>query len=386
MPTVFNTGSGNWQATTTWNPAVAPSAADNVVLNFFNANNPGANYQVGLDGTGTALNLTVLDHNTLNIFNSSSPFGGQLTIGELLLIGSGGTVSGIGDLFAHSIQNGGTIEGTEFFPLVIHTDTPLVNSGQLLADAGNLTVIGGLDNSGTVHASNHHTMKLGSVSNSGQLVATGFTSEISVQGSLDNSGQVDAIHEADISVHGIVTNSGTVLAQGDFFVSKIEFFASVTNSGQMEANPKGELDFHAGVTNKSGGQLIDDGGTIRIDGAATGGIALIEGSGSLLAFDGSATQDTTMNAVFGGAGKLALNHSANYAGSVSNFALGDSIDVTDVGFVSGKDSYNQGTNSLTVGGTHIQLLGSYTANDFLFESDGHGGTMIIGQAAHTAIV
>jgi hypothetical protein len=109
MPTVFNTGSGNWQATTTWNPAVVPTAADNVVLNF-SAN--GANYQVGLDGTGTALNLTVLDHNTLNIFNSSSPFGGQLTIGQLLLIGSGGTVSGIGDLFAHSIQNGGTIKGT----------------------------------------------------------------------------------------------------------------------------------------------------------------------------------------------------------------------------------------------------------------------------------
>jgi hypothetical protein len=54
--------------------------------------------------------------------------------------------------------------------------------------------------------------------------------------------------------------------------------------------------------------------------------------------------------------------------------------VTDVGFVSGKDSYNHGTDILTVSnGTHttkIQLVGVYTANDFTFGSDGHGGTLI----------
>jgi hypothetical protein len=51
------------------------------------------------------------------------------------------------------------------------------------------------------------------------------------------------------------------------------------------------------VVNKSGGQLIDNGGTINVDGAATGGTALIEGSGTLV-FNGSASVDTTTSVKF----------------------------------------------------------------------------------------
>jgi hypothetical protein len=376
MTTVFNRGSGNWNATGTWNPAVVPTNADNIVLNFFRSSDPNADYQVSLDGTGSALNLTIGNHNSLAI--SGGTFGGTLTVGDALVIADGGTLSGIGKIFAHSINNAGIIEGTEFFPLTINSDTPLINTGQLLADVGSLTVTGSLDNFGTVHAS--ESMKLGSVTNSGDVISSGFGAKLTVEGTLDNSGLVEAINDgADILVHGATTNSGTVLAQGDFFTSTIEFFAGVTNSGRMQANYRGELDFEAGVVNKSGGQLIDDGGTMNIDGAATGGTALIESSGTVH-FNGSASIDTTTSVKFQGGGQFALGHSGNYTGSVSGFGIGDSIDVTDIGFVSGKDSYNPGTDILTISsGTHttkIQLVGVYTANDFTFGSDGHGGTLI----------
>lgn len=379
MTTVFNRGTGNWNTAGTWNPTVVPTDADNVVLNFFQSSDPKANYRVSLDGAGAALNLTIGNHNSLAIFDSASPFGGTLTVGDALIISDGGTLSGIGKVFAHSINNAGTIDGTEFFPLVINSDTTVVNMGRLLADAGSLTVTGSLDNLGTVHSSQN--MTLGSVSNSGDVIASGFAAEVTVGGPLNNSGLVEAINDGSaIVVHGLTTNSGTVLAQGDFFTSKIEFLASVTNSGQMQANHSGELDFHAGIVNKSGGQLIDNGGTIKVDGAATGGVALIEGSGSNLAFNGSASVDTTTSIRFQGAGLFALNHSGNYTGSVSGFGVGNSIDVKDVAFVTGRDSFNSATDILAVGnGTHttkIQLVGVYTASDFTFGADGHGGTLI----------
>jgi large repetitive protein len=107
---------------------------------------------------------------------------------------------------------------------------------------------------------------------------------------------------------------------------------------------------------------------------------LIEGSGSHLVFNGSASADTTTSVKFQGTGLFALNHSGNYTGSVSGFGVGDSIDVTDVGFVPDRDSYNPGTDILSVSnGTHttkIQLVGVYTANDFVFGSDGDGGTLV----------
>ena len=144
MTTVFDRGSGNWNATGTWSPTLVPTAADNVVLNFFKPSDPNANYRVSLDGTGAAHSLTIGNHNSLVIFNSEFPFGGKLTVEDALVITHGGTLSGIGNIFAHSIDNAGTIEGTEFFDLLVNSDTTVVNTGGLLADRGSLTVNGSL--------------------------------------------------------------------------------------------------------------------------------------------------------------------------------------------------------------------------------------------------
>jgi hypothetical protein len=83
--TIFNAGSGNWRATTTWKLGVVPTAADSVVLNFFKAAHPGASYQVNVDRTETAQDLTVLDHNILHLSANISPFGGTLNANQVLI-------------------------------------------------------------------------------------------------------------------------------------------------------------------------------------------------------------------------------------------------------------------------------------------------------------
>jgi hypothetical protein len=53
------------------------------------------------------------------------------------------------------------------------------------------------------------------------------------------------------------------------------------------------------------------------------------------------------------------------------------IDVQDVAFVSGQDSYNANTHVLTVGdGTHTAQINIIGSANFSFQSDGHSGTMI----------
>ena len=110
----------------------------------------------------------------------------------------------------------------------------------------------------------------------------------------------------------------------------------------------------------------------------------ISGRASVIDLEGSATLNTTVNVTFSGGatGVLTLNHSDHYAGKVAGFAFGDSIDVKDIAFAAGKDFYDPTTHLLNLSdGTHaatIQLLGSYTASDFTFQSDGHGGTQIAG--------
>ena len=64
----------------------------------------------------------------------------------------------------------------------------------------------------------------------------------------------------------------------------------------------------------------------------------------------------------GAAGTLKLDHSAGFTGTVSGFAAGDALDLTDVLF-----------------GYHTTL--SFTAND-----TGTGGTLTVSDGAHTAQV
>lgn len=240
-------------------------------------------------------------------------------------------------------------------------------TGRLLAGAGELAAAR-VENAGLVQASGIGRVDVQILVNTGEIVAKegGSVTAISFQ----NSGNASASGE------------GSALGFGD--ASHV-----ATNAKLVTAAHHSVVTFGGGVDNVRGGQLkATGGGEVKVIGAATGGVARIIGDGSVMDFEGSATASTTTNAVFDndGLGQLMLNHSNRFAGTVAGFSTGDSIDVQDVGFVAGKSSYNAGTGILTVsdGGartSNIQLLGHYTAADFAFASDGHGGTLITGTAS-----
>lgn len=96
---------------------------------------------------------------------------------------------------------------------------------------------------------------------------------------------------------------------------------------------------------------------------------------------------STANLAFppGGAA-LQLDHSTAFAGSLTGFGGGDSIDLADIAFNGtattlgylGNDS-NTGGHLAVSDGTHaaaLTLLGQYSAASFVLAADGHGGTLI----------
>ncbi|MEH2484474.1 beta strand repeat-containing protein [Bradyrhizobium sp. AZCC 2230] len=91
-----------------------------------------------------------------------------------------------------------------------------------------------------------------------------------------------------------------------------------------------------------------------------------------------------------GGAALQLDHSAAFAGSITGFGGGDSIDLSDIAFNGaattlgyfGTDS-NSGGHLAVSDGNHaaaLTLLGQYSAASFVLSADGHGGTLITAAA------
>ena len=178
-------------------------------------------------------------------------------------------------------------------------------------------------------------------------------------------------------------NHGALLAHAG---GQLELASTVRNTATIEATDGGKIDFTGILQQTPSGHLfVSSGGEIDVLGTATGGDAVISGSNSLLHFGAKSTVDTTFAA--GAAGTLQLDQS-NYTGKISGFALGDSIDLTNITFTAGTTKFHYTPNSTdptsggllrVTDGTHVaklELQGQYTAANFVLLSDG-GGTQII---------
>lgn len=266
----------------------------------------------------------------------------------------------------------------------------LVNAGTILG-RGNGSVGDGqlrLVNDGVVTVANSSgiTLDTGSnvIVNHGIIKTSDAKSLVAINSTLQNAadGQV-LVGAGRLNAVGI-ENAGLLQATGT--TARIQG-TSLLNTGHVVASDGGNVRFDGGVSNGGGELTAESGGKVVVVGAATDGIATIVGDGSTVDFEGSASADTTTRAVFDdGLGALLLNNSDRFAGTVAGFATGDKIDVEDIAFVAGKSFYTVDTGILTIsdGGAHtanIQLLGTYSAMDFAFKSDGHNGTLVIGTAS-----
>jgi hypothetical protein len=176
-----------------------------------------------------------------------------------------------------------------------------------------------------------------------------------------------------------VVNAGRVLADG---AGSIEIEGKLVNSGLVGVDNGGSMRLEDGIANGSTGRInVDVDGHLEVMGASTGGIARIRGNNAILEFEGSATTRTTTRTVIAAENaRLEISNSSRFEGLVAGFDHDDTIAVKDVAFVAGKSSYDAATRALTVSdGTNtaqIQLIGQYMASQFVFASDGQGGTQI----------
>ncbi len=125
---------------------------------------------------------------------------------------------------------------------------------------------------------------------------------------------------------------------------------SLANTGVVEVQ-SGSLDVAAGVTGL-GSFTIDSGGLLEFAASVS--------AGSIITFQGTAAT-------------LKLDDVAHFAGSVTGFTFGDTIDL--VGISPANVSVgNSGPLQIAYGTGSIALGGNYNPADFTVGADGHGGT------------
>ena len=305
---------------------------------------------------------------------SASLAGSKVTVaGQLTNYASGHLLSGAGALMLANLQNFGDVKA---------------------AGAGTIAITGGVSNEdGQIQATTGGTIAIaGEVSNDagGMIRAVGSKSMIEIAAGVENDGTIEASTGGTIDAL-VAVNSGRLWATGMDSILNVSFTGTGDgNRGWIIADEDGKVTVESSLTNASGGKLkADDGGEIEVHGAVKGGIAWLSGDDLTLDLQGSTTEDTTAQVSFldDGIAHLMLDHSSRFAGTVAGLGEGDTIDVTDIAFVDGASHYDQASRQLLItDGTHlatIQLLGKYAASQFAFSSDGHGGTLITGQAAAT---
>lgn len=344
MATIMNARGGSWGANSTWKGAKAPSASDDVLLGFFNQSQPGATYIVNLSEAVTVKALTIFDHNVLNF--------SALTLSvDSLVIGRGGTLLGTSAQAdrpfpilgaSGAIYNDGTIAirgALEFFPG--GQSNLLVNSGLVSVPGGYLGMFRQVENFGTFE-----------------------------------------VKQGLLEFHDSVFNAGTISTEGggEKRRGSITTRADVVNEGTFETG-NSALGFTT-LVNRPGGQVIaDDHSSLAIFRSATGGVLTISGNSTVQYFGSKDDAQTTTTMNFDGAGSLLLHRSSNFAGNIVGFQAGAKIHVEDVSYDGVNDFYDPRSGVVTLDdGTHtskLQFIGSYSANDFRFQSDERGtGTLI----------
>ena len=299
-----------------------------------------------------------------------------------------------------------------------------LTSGATLLVAGAIVDGVGVDNSGTVSASDGAvgTFEAGSFTNEGggQVIAAGTGSLISLSGDLINeSGAIVLAKDGgivNITPTGgendgtIVADNATVTlnlgdaqnADGGGNIGTMEATDSGTftltggegqtfeNSGTLEAESGGAISVQVAINNVGG-----EGGQVTVSGAGsfidfllgiTGGGATISDGGKL-EYGWSSNVDTN----FDGPGTLVLDHQSQngadfatgaYTATISGFGLGDAILLTDLVYSSTEtDVWNSAVGTLTVknGATSaiLTLAGAYNQNNFALESDAFGNIEVV---------
>jgi hypothetical protein len=325
------------------------------------------------------------------------------------LIGYGG-ISSFADVAAHTTEGASgntvitladgqsiTLKGVHaadltadnfVFDLTPVTDNPGTMS---IGNGAMLPLSGDINNTGTIELNStgdttllqliQHGITLSGaghvvLSDNGENVITGTVPDVylvNLDNTISGAGQLGA-GQMDLDNHGTIIATGT-----NAFVIDTGANA-ITNSGTLEATSSSGLVINSAVDNS--GELWAHGGNITANGAVNGGSVVLDGQATL-EFGAAVSANVTLDAA--ATGKLVLNDSFDFSGTVSGFNGDDQLDLRDIAFGANtsvsyaeNQDHTGGVLSVTDGShtANISLLGQYSADGFSLVADDHIGTLL----------
>jgi hypothetical protein len=315
--------------------------------------------------------------------------GSSILVSDSDIIGGTLNTAGTGVI---AIQGLTSIDGRHF---------AVTNQGHInILDGSVLQMLGALKNTGQITLSgvDHPATFLAvqAVLSGGGTINLGNSSENVIEGTTT----AEMLKNIDNTIAGaghlgggqmILINQTAGVIDGTFSTGlDIDTGSNViTNAGLIEATADGVTTIDSAV--KNSGVLEANGGVLTVNGAVTGTGHLEIDGGTLDLSHGGVTNAVSFA---GTTGTLQLDHSLTFSGSVSGFVKGETLDLSDVSFVkAGEASFSENSGGMSgvltvTDGTHtahITLSGDYSSSIFVAKSDGHGGTLVVTNAATQAV-
>jgi hypothetical protein len=298
--------------------------------------------------------------------------GSSGTLLTAISLNSTGTVSGgtivdtNGDGFAF---NGGTLEGVTY-------QGPL----DLISQGDHVTIANGLTVTGT----------LGSPPGTIDLTGTAATLDLAATQTLDNV-TLNIGNISPVNTDGDVLRAdqgGTVTLGRNASIDSLGAFATLLAETGTTLDLAGTVSALSGETvtlADSGGTLSNDGsivvngGTIDVNTplAVGSGGSIDVSNGGVVNVSAAVAADQTL-AFADGSGLLQLNDPASFAGTITGFDLGSTIDLTN--FTGTVVSFANNVLTLS-GGIKLNIQGPFNPNEFVLTPDGGSGTDMTWAAA-----
>jgi hypothetical protein len=241
----------------------------------------------------------------------------------------GGTIEGVGTL---QFADGGTLHGAQMVATTVYE-----SGGDLIIDgatvSGNLIV--------AAQADQFAALTLGSATDSGALVVEGTYN-------IDN---LSGIAQGSAGGTIAITALGTLAKIG---YKGAENIGPGINDGGEILVADGMLRLSRGLSG-TGGVTIDNGASFEVAGSVASGIIVTLGTSS----------------------DLLINHLSEFAGEVSNFVEGDTLDIGQK--ITGATAASDGTLTLLDNGVSVgtlRLAQNDSGDIFSTGTDGNGGTLL----------
>ena len=196
-------------------------------------------------------------------------------------------------------------------------------------------------------------VSVGGSGTQGALFALLGNLDIGSTGRVALAGEDSTIRASSFHIFAGAVVSGTGTLSGDGGGNHTVTLASIDNDGAITA-VGGELLIYGNVVGS---------GTLSVATSATITLQSIVGSSQVLDFSADAT--------------AVLNDAGAFAGTITDFGAGDVLDLSGPDATGATWSGGVLSVDTTSGVIHLSIAGSYAANAFTVQSDGHGGTNVV---------